>query len=152
MPQTYLELMVVYNRAEYLSVLADYAEHELSRRARAKGRPAPRLDKLSRGLQVLVGSLSFWIKQRRMPENHFRIGTEGITRVNRLGTVVRRWEDIENVVFCREAYLLVSQKGSMPLPYRCLNTAERAELERMFLSQMTPCTGLGAVEIPKILS
>jgi hypothetical protein len=143
MSENYFEFTVVYNRAEYLSVLRDYAEHELARSASAAGGPAPRFDKLSRAIQTVVGSLSFWVKQRRRPENRFRIDAEGIKRVNRLGTVVRSWEQIERVIHCREAYLLISQKGSMPLPYRCFGTAERAELESMLLSKTRSCAGIG---------
>jgi hypothetical protein len=144
MSQNYFEFTVVYNRAEYLSVLQDYAEHELARRASVTDGPAPRFDTLSRAIQIIVGSLSFWVKQRRMPENRFLIDAEGIKRVNRLGTVVRSWEQIDRVIRCREAYLLVSQKGSMPLPYRCFGTTARAELESMLFSRTGPCAGVGA--------
>lgn len=136
-----IEFEVAYTRAEYLSISLECIEHELAQRARAKGKPVPRFDMLSRGLLVLVGSFRFWLKRLRMPKNRFQIDRDGIKRMNRRGTVRHRWEDLATVIHCREAYVLVTKKGGMPLPYRCFSVAERAGIDKLLAERM----GLGSI-------
>lgn len=126
-----IDLEIVYTRTEYLGISLDCAEHELARRADAKGAPAPRFDKVSRAVLFLVGSLRFCVKRLRMPVNYFQIDGNGVTRTNRLGVVVSRWDDVVDVIYCREAYVLVTRKGGTPLPYRCFGVAERANMEQL---------------------
>jgi hypothetical protein len=115
---------VVYTLAEYLGFVHD---HLAFLRRRTNGR-------LLRALIVLIGTPIFFIKKRRMPRCAFCIDAHGIERQSRAGTLTRSWADIEDVRRYRRGYLVVYDRGAMPIPLRCMDREQAAAFRRLALT------------------
>jgi len=118
---------VVYTLSEYLSFLRDHVDFTLR-----WARPAARLRRGSVSLLcALVGTPLFFIKKRRMPRCAFCIDAHGIERRTRAGTLVRGWADIEGVRRYRRGYLVMYDRGAMPIPFRCMDREQEAAFRRL---------------------
>ncbi len=80
---------------------------------------------------ALVGTPVFFIKKRRMPRCAFRIDAHGIERESRAGTLARSWADIDGVRRYRRGYLVMYDRGAMPIPFRCMDRAQEAAFRRL---------------------
>lgn len=81
----------------------------------------------------LLGAPILYAGKRRMPACEFRIDAHGIERTSTRGTSTRRWADVRAVRRYRNAYLLVFDKGAMPIPLRCMSAAQRQRLRALAL-------------------
>jgi hypothetical protein len=79
----------------------------------------------------LIGTPVFLVKKRRMPQCAFCIDARGIERRTRAGTLVRGWADVRRVRRYRQGYLLIFDRGALPIPFRCLDRAQEAAFRRL---------------------
>lgn len=80
---------------------------------------------------ALIGTPVFFAKRRRMPHCAFRIDAGGIERSTRAGTLVRAWADVKGVRRYRCGFLVLYDRGAMPIPYRCLDRDQQVALRRL---------------------
>lgn len=73
----------------------------------------------------------FLYKRQRMPECRFTIDTAGIERVTALGTMVLGWDEIVAVRTYSRGYVLLMQRGGLPIPLRCLSAAQTTRLRAL---------------------
>jgi hypothetical protein len=121
---------VVYTLSEYLGFLRDHLSFTLRHaqkpmRMRRIGIP------LACACITLVGIPLFLVKKRRMPRCAFRIDGDGIERSSRAGTLVRSWADIDGVRRYRRGFLVMYDRGAMPIPFRCMDRAQEAAFRRL---------------------
>lgn len=89
---------------------------------------------------LVLGTPIFLFKKRRMPSCSFRIDGGGIERSSRTGTLVRAWSDVAAVRRYRRGYLLLLDKGALPIPYRCLDRGQSDAFRRLALERAGPVT------------
>lgn len=77
---------------------------------------------------ALIAPPVFFLKKRRMPVCEFRIDGHGIERTSRLGTLVKRWDEVKMVRRYDRGYLLMFARGGMPIPFRCLDERQLEQL------------------------
>jgi hypothetical protein len=118
---------VVYTLPEYLAFLSDHLAAVLRQAAPAK----PLQRRLVTLLCTLIGAPVFFIKKRRMPRCAFCIDAHGIERRSRAGTLVRSWADIRGVRRYRRGYLVLYDRGAMPIPFRCMDREQEAAFRRL---------------------
>lgn len=120
----------VYSLSEYLGFLRDHLSFTLRRAS-----PPVRLRRITIPLAcaciTLIGIPVFLVKKRRMPHCAFRIDGDGIERSTRAGTLVRSWADIRGVRRYRRGFLVMYDRGAMPIPLRCLNREQEAAFRRL---------------------
>lgn len=80
---------------------------------------------------LVLGTPIFLFKKRRMPSCSFRIDGGGIERTSRAGTFVRAWPDVRTVRRYRRGYLLLLDKGALPIPYRCMDQAQQEAFRKL---------------------
>lgn len=119
-----VKFRVAYTRAEYVSIVSEIVVAEYARRRMAAGKPAKPAGVFSRWLMVAILSAGFTYKKRRMPLCDFTIGTGGIERITRLGTLTVPWRDVVAIHRCAQGYVVMKKNGGMPLPYRCFDAQQ----------------------------
>jgi hypothetical protein len=112
---------VVYTLPEYLGFVRDHL-------AFLRRRPA---GPLARAWVALIGTPIFFIKKRRMPRCTFRIDAQGIERQSRAGTLARSWAEVGSVRRYRRGYLVMYDRGAMPIPFRCMDRAQAAAFRQL---------------------
>jgi hypothetical protein len=112
---------VVYTLPEYLGFVRDHL-------AFLRGRTA---GPLVGAWVALIGTPIFFIKKRRMPRCAFRIDAHGIERTTRAGTLTRSWADIHAVRRYRHGYLVLYERGAMPIPFRCMDRGQETAFRRL---------------------
>lgn len=112
-----IRLTISYTLAEYLSFVLEHL-HE-----------PPGM--LSRALIVARGSLSFLIKQFKMPICDFLITDRYVRRTTNSGELLVPWSEVRAVHRYSRGFLVEKANGGLPLPYRCFTESERAEFERL---------------------
>ena len=122
---------VVYSRREYLEVLMDFMPIEIARRAKLKSKPvSPTSNQVPWYMRATIyplGSLMFFYKVNKVGPCVFTIDSVGVERDSKMGKLVVPWEEVTNVFALSNAYLIEKTHGAMPLPFRCLSPADRAE-------------------------
>jgi hypothetical protein len=76
----------------------------------------------------------FLFARHRMPACEFRIDGERIERVTARGSVSKRWNELMALRRYSHGYLLTFRKGSIPIPYRCLDGDQSRRL-RVFAAR-----------------
>ena len=92
-------------------------------------------------LLPIVGVPTFLLKKRRMPVCRFTVDATGIERRAADGRLFVAWRDVVAVHRLRDAWLVDKGEGALPIPYRCLDEAQKATFERLVVShfpQHTP--------------
>jgi len=115
---------VAYTRAEYVGIVSEIALAELNRRRAAAGKLTKRPGIFSRGLMVMMLSVVFAYKKRKMPVCDFTINAGGIERVTRMGTLTMLWSAVVAIHRCALGYVVAKKTGGMPLPYRCFDAQQ----------------------------
>ncbi|MFK3738055.1 YcxB family protein [Massilia sp. TN1-12] len=93
---------------------------------------------------LVLGTPLFLFKKRRMPSCSFRIGCGGIERTSRTGTLVRAWSDVTTVRRYRRGYLLLLDKGAVPIPYRCMDKAQQEAFRKLARAPVISVSRAGA--------
>jgi hypothetical protein len=87
-------------------------------------------------LPLMVAVLAtpvFLLKRRRMPVCAFLIDETGIARDSKAGMVKYSWADIVAVRSSAEAVLVLTKRGGIPLPLRCLSSTQAAALRMLVI-------------------
>jgi hypothetical protein len=118
---------VSYRLSEYLSVVWEYAPTALVKHARAK-QPAAEPKPFKLLLGRLVGTAfsvpMFFYKVSRVGRCHFQFTESGVTRKSKMGELQTPWAEVKHVRVLRKAFLIVKERGAMPVPYRCMSQAQ----------------------------
>ena len=112
---------VVYTLPEYLGFVLDH----LAFLRRRTGGP------LLGAWIALIGTPIFLLKKRRMPRCVFRIDAHGIERTTRAGTLTRSWADVQAVRRYRRGYLVMYDRGAMPIPFRCMDREQKKAFRQL---------------------
>ena len=144
--ETPLRFSVVYRLPEYLAILREALPRRLMAWERSRGKgTGGRLSWQTRAalklLLPLVGIPTFLLKKRRMPVCRFTVDATGIERRAADGRLFVAWRDVVAVHRLRDAWLVDKGEGALPIPYRCLDEAQKTTFERLVVShfpQHTP--------------
>ena len=129
-----LNVAVSYRLHEYLQVLFDFVPLEHHRRAvlsgkeSSDGRPKS-LTWLTKGAIYVVGSAAYFYKVNQVGACNFQVHAGGVDRTSKGGTLKTSWAEVTQVSVLSGAYLVQKSNGAMPIPFRCMNAAERQEFE-----------------------
>jgi hypothetical protein len=130
-----IRFSVAYGLGEYLSIVHDHVAF-LARRKRPGPRPRRWRRLAGAACVALFATPIFYMKKRRMPVCEFHIDADGIERTTRQGHIVRRWDEVRSVRRYRRGYVVMFEKGGMPIPLRCLTAAQQERLRGLFLSRV----------------
>ena len=82
-----------------------------------------------RALGRLVMLTAFTVKRLRLGTCDFDIDESGIARQTRSGRGKLEWSHVTAIYRYSGCYLIKKKDGALPIPYRCLDVHQRAELE-----------------------
>ena len=119
-----LQFSVRYALPEYVSFMWQHAGYLIRRRR--VGRAA--------GWYLLARSTSaaalHFVAQGRSRRTYdFTIDEHGILRSSTAGVTVLGWDDVKAVRRYSRGYLLVLGQGTLPIPFRCLQAGQAAEID-----------------------
>ena len=77
---------------------------------------------------VLLATPLFLLKKRRMPLCKFTIDRAAIARSSKAGECRRGWDEVKSVRSYSRGYLVLFERGAVPIPFRCL---DGVQLERL---------------------
>jgi hypothetical protein len=124
-----IKFSVSYTLREYRSFVREYTPMGVAKEFAKRGKaPGKTLHAFVCAMSLAVATIMFFFKKRRMPVCDFEIDAEGITRTSATGRHVVPWSKVVAVHSLSPGYLVVTGKGAMPLPYRCLLPADAAML------------------------
>ncbi len=131
---------VIYRLPEYLAILREYLPVQLLEWERSRGKkPRDRLSWSARAtvalMVPLIGPPIFLRKKRRMPVCRFTIDGDRIVREAGGGLLSVPWSEVVAVHRLKGAWMIDKGRGALPLPYRCLDAAQRAAFERLLVSR-----------------
>lgn len=85
--------------------------------------------------QVAVfGTPAYAVKRYLMPECRFSIDAGGIRRESARVCLSLTWDDIDAVRTYRRGYLLLLERGALPIPFRCLSAGQASRLRALVLA------------------
>ncbi len=119
-----LHFSVQYGLAEYLSFMRQHAAYLIRRR---------RVGRVT-GLWLLSKSTSaaamhFVAQGRGKNLYDFSIDDHGIIRVCGTGVTLVPWTDVSAIRRYTRGYLVMIKRGTLPIPFRCLSSAQSATME-----------------------
>lgn len=126
LPLTELHFSVRYRLIEYASFMWQHSRNLIRRRR--VGFPA--------SWYLLVKStatavLNFILLGRSRRTYEFTIDEHGIVRSSGTGVTLIEWADVTAVRVYSRGIMLVLKRGTLPIPSRCLSTAQLAALRRL---------------------
>lgn len=93
----------------------------------------------------LPGTAGFWVlvlatpifllKKRRMPVCDFTIDRAAIARSSKAGEFRRGWHEVRSVRSYSRGYLVLFERGAVPIPFRCLDRGQLARLRAFALGR-----------------
>ena len=126
---------VSYRLPEYLSVVWEYAPVALAEHAQAKqpgSKPKPFKVLLGRLVGTALSVPMFFYKVSRVGICQFDFTDAGVTRKSKLGELQTSWSEVKHVRALKRAFLIIKERGAMPVPYRCLSREQHNELGEFF--------------------
>lgn len=118
-----LHFLVRYTLGEYIGFMWQHAGHLIRRR---------RVGALNRHYlrvkSTFTAALHFILLRRGSRTYEMTIDDSGIVRVSDTGVTLIGWDDVRQIRRYRQGFLMVLQRGTLPIPYRCLNPDEIAAL------------------------
>jgi hypothetical protein len=129
-----IRFSVAYSLGEYLGFVRDHLAF-LARRGKPGARRRAWEGMVSAACVALLATPVFYWKKRRMPVCEFRIDAAGIERGTRQGCFMRRWDEVRAVRRYRRGYLVMFEKGAIPIPFRCLTAEQQEGLRALFLGR-----------------
>ena len=118
-----LHFLVRYTLAEYIGFMWQHAAW-LIRRRRIFGVNALWL----RFRSTFTAALHFILLRRGSRTYEMTIDEHGIVRVSDSGVTLVAWDDVHLIRRYRNGFLMILKRGTLPIPYRCLNQDEIAAL------------------------
>ncbi|HEU0277121.1 MAG TPA: YcxB family protein [Rhodanobacteraceae bacterium] len=131
---------VSYRLREYLSVVWEYAPTSIVAMGSgvSAGPPPPEPNAVAllfARLVIVVGSVPmFFYKVSRVGRCQFEFTESAVTRTCKLGELQTPWAEVRHVYALSRAFLIVKAQGGLPVPYRCLSSAQHDGLDAFFTS------------------
>ena len=120
-----LEFKVQYALGEYIAFMWQHSAR-LIRRRRISGLPAWWMTFKS----TWHAALNFIMLRRSRHVYEFTIDPHGIVRSNATGVTLVPWHDVSAIRRYARGYMMVLQRGTLPIPYRCLDETQRQTMDR----------------------
>lgn len=114
-----LHFLVRYTLGEYIVFMWQHAGY-LIRRRRIGGIQSGYL----RIKSTATAALHFILLRRGSRTYEMTIDPHGIVRVSDSGVTLISWDDVRMIRRYRDGFLMVLARGTLPIPYRCLNEDE----------------------------
>lgn len=124
-----LEFKVQYGLGEYIAFMWQHSAR-LIRRRRMRGLPAWWMTVKS----TWHAALNFIMLRRSRHVYEFTVDAHGIVRSNGTGVTLVPWHDVSAIRRYSRGYMMVLQRGTLPIPYRCLNELQRQTMDRFVTS------------------
>lgn len=119
-----LQFPVRYSLAEYVSFTWQHCGFLIRRR---------RIGALATHWLCLkstaTAALHFVMQGRSRRTYEFTIDTHGLVRAAASGVTLVPWRDVSAIRQYSCGYMLVLSRGTLPIPFRCLTTAQRAAMD-----------------------
>jgi hypothetical protein len=125
-PGLQLKFPVQYGLGEYVSFMWQHSGY-LIRRRRVGWFMTAWLQLKS----TFTAALNFVLLRRARRIYEFTLDEHGIIRTCGSGVTLIPWDDVNGIRRYTRGYLLVLQRGTLPLPYRCLDQAQQATMEAL---------------------
>lgn len=126
---------VTYNFDEYFSIVYEYVllrrNNKTNKDSKRKGPKAFRLPWYTRVELAIMLPIVFRYKINKVGTCTFVIDHEEIRRTSKLGLLRFPWCSVRAVHRFSCAYLVETQKGMLPLPYRCLTVNQSTILDKL---------------------
>jgi hypothetical protein len=74
-------------------------------------------------------AFNFFLQRRSRHLYEFTIDEHGIVRTNGTGVTLVPWRDVIAIRRYRLGYMMVLERGTLPIPYRCLDDAQRRTMD-----------------------
>jgi len=114
-----LHFLVRYTLGEYIVFMWQHAGYVIRRR---------RVGAISstwlRFKSTFMAALHFILLRRGSRTYDMTIDAHGIVRTSDSGVTLIAWDDVRLIRRYRHGFLMVLKRGTLPIPYRCLSTAE----------------------------
>ena len=78
-----------------------------------------------------IAAVVYAVKRSKMPVCSFSIDHVGIRRRAGGKELVVPWASVTNIYRYAPGFIIEKGRGAMPIPYRCLNQTQRADLEAL---------------------
>jgi hypothetical protein len=118
-----LHFLVRYTLGEYIGFMWQHAGYLVHRR---------RVGAINGGYlrckSTVIAALHFILLGRGRRTYEMTIDAHGIVRVSDSGVTLIGWDDVRLIRRYRNGFLMILQRGTLPIPYRCLNEGEIGEL------------------------
>jgi hypothetical protein len=82
-------------------------------------------------LILLPAAIGFYFKKRAMPLCVFKIDANGIERTTNVGRYQVSWDRVVAIHKYPQGILIAGATGAMPMPNRCLNSSQLAQLNAL---------------------
>ena len=114
-----LHFLVRYTLGEYIGFMWQHAGYLIRRR---------RVGRISSGYlrvkSTFTAALHFILLRRGSRTYEMTIDAHGIVRVSDSGVTLIGWDDVRLIRRYRNGFLMVLKRGTLPIPYRCLQQDE----------------------------
>jgi hypothetical protein len=111
-----LHLQVRYKLSEYVSFMWQHGGFLIRRRR--IGWPASLYMRIR---STAAAALNFMLLGRGRRTYEITIDEHGIVRTSDTGVTLIGWEDVSAIRSYTRGFMLVLQRGTLPIPFRCLN-------------------------------
>jgi len=118
-----LHFLVRYRLAEYTGFMWQHAGY-LTRRRRV-GRINSTYLRIK---STFTAALHFVLLRRGSRTYEMTIDAHGIVRVSDRGVTLIAWDDVRLIRRYRSGFLMILKRGTLPIPYRCLNQDDIAAM------------------------
>jgi hypothetical protein len=126
-PDQPIRFSVSYTLIEYLSMVREHVAFLLRHQPQAvkRRRVLVPLACAATALALAAGVTPvFLLKKRRTPVSDVTIDRRAIERSSTRGEFRRNWDEVKSVRRYSRGYLLVFERGALPIPFRCMNTGQ----------------------------
>ena len=118
-----LHFLVRYCLAEYIGFMWQHAGYLIRRRRVGRFNST-----YLRVKSTATAALHFILLRRGSRIYEMTIDDHGIVRVSDSGVTLIAWDDVRLIKRYRNGFLMVLKRGTLPIPYRCLNEGDIAAL------------------------
>ena len=116
-----LHFLVRYSLGEYIGFMWQHAGFLIRRRRVGRFNSS-----YLRIKSTLTAAMHFVLLRRGSRTYEMTIDDHGIVRVSDSGVTLIAWDDVRLIKRYRNGFLMVLKRGTLPIPYRCLNEGEIA--------------------------
>lgn len=114
-----LHFLVRYTLSEYIGFMWQHAGYIIRRR-----RVGFLNSRYLRLKSTFTAALHFILLRRGSRTYEMTIDAHGIVRVSDAGVTLIAWDDVRLIRRYRNGFLMVLKRGTLPIPYRCLQQDE----------------------------